>query len=166
MNTITKITAAGILALSATAAAADISGGVLMDLNVNALPVTCAFTNPVTGSMDYDPAFERFDSATGTPAAAEIDLTYRNLATLNVSNSGFFDGNAGGITSVLYGTNTLFKTVAITDNGDLTGSWTLTPSETEATDTISVLPNIITVPASAISATGTVSTTFVISCVE
>lgn len=159
--------AATIIGLAATTASnALISGGVLMDLNVNSLPVTCSFTNPQQGSMDYNPALEVFDQTTGTPQAAELDLTYRNLAELQVFSSGFFDGNAGGITSVVYGSTTLFKTVAITDNADLTAEWTLTPSETEATDTVSVFPTSIAVAASSIASTGTVTETFVVACVE
>ena len=151
---------------AATGANALISGGVLMDLNVNSLPVTCSFANGVTGSMDYNPALEVFDQTTGTPQAAELDLTYRNLETLQIFSSGFFDGNGSAITSVGWGTSTIFKTVAVTTTGLLTAEWTLTPSETEATDTVSVFPASIAVAQDAIASTGTFTETIIVACVE
>ena len=156
-----------VIGLTATTAAnALISGGVLMDLNVNSLPVTCSFTNSVTGSMDYNPALEVFDQTTGTPQAAELDLTYRNLETIQVFSSGFFDGNGSAITNVNWGTSTIFKTVPITSTGALTAAWTLTPSETEATDTVSVFPTSIAVAQDAIASTGTFTETIIVACVE
>lgn len=153
-----------IAAIGGTAATADILGpDMSMTLNVTNLATSCSFGTPNTGNMPYDEPNGQFIAGGG--AAATMDITYRSLTTITVTNDAVFDGKAGAITAIDYGTSN-FGGTAITDNGDLTGAFTLVPDGALAIDTLTIAPATIDVATTQIDDTGAYPVAFVVTCLE
>ena len=153
-----------IAALGGTAATANILGpDMAMALNVTNLATSCSFGTPLTGSMPYDEPNEQFVATGGS--AATMDITYRSLTTITVTNDAVFDGKAGAITAIDY-TGSTFGSTAITDNGDLTGTFTLVADGALAIDTLSIAPATIDVAVSEIDDEGAYPIAFVVTCLE
>ena len=183
MTKLNKLAAAGMCALLASTAVVNaeepgspppagtvpgsgLTGNMYLDLHVDTLSVTCAFDTPVTGKMEYDNANERFDSSVGVAIPATVNLSYRNLATLNVSNDASFNSQVGAITAVNYGLTTVFGETPISPTSPHTGAWTLVASSTPAVGVISLLPSSILVAEADIPATAIYTEAFVVTCVE
>lgn len=143
-----------------------ISENLQLDLHVNVLSVTCSFDTPVVGRMDYDNANERFDSSIGVSAPATVNLSYRNLTTLNISNDASFNGQANAIQSIAWGPTTTFAGAAVMPTGSHAASWTVVPSTTPAVGVISLLPTTIAVAEADIPALAVYTEAFVVTCVE
>ena len=183
MNKLNKlaVAAASALVLSASIASANPAGGegegpinngvgtnksLFLDLHVDVLSVTCAFDTPVKGRMDYDNANERFDSLLGLSAPATVNLSYRNLTTLSISNDASFNGQANAIQSIHWGDTTTFAGAGVMPTGSHTASWTVVPSTTPAVGVISLLPSKIVVAEADIPALAVYTEAFVVTCVE
>mgnify|MGYP001086960267 CR=1 FL=1 len=153
-----------IAAIGGTAATANILGpDMAMALNVTNLATSCSFGTPLTGSMPYDEPNEQFVATGGS--AATMDITYRSLTTITVTNDAVFDGKAGAITAIDY-TGSTFGSTAITDNGDLTGTFTLVADGALAIDTLSIAPATIDVAVAEIDDEGAYPIAFVVTCLE
>jgi hypothetical protein len=182
MNKLTNaaVAVAGAFVLSASIAAANPAGGeagpvntgvganksLFLDLHVDVLSLNCAFDSPVKGRMDYDNANERFDSLLGVSAPATVNLSYRNLTTLSISNDASFNGQANAITSINWGPTTTFAGVGVMPTSSHTASWTVAPSTTPAVGVISLLPSKIVVAEADIPALAIYTEAFVVTCVE
>lgn len=145
---------------------ADITGpSMSQTLNVTTLATSCSFAGPLTGSMPYDEPNAQFTSVGGT--AATMDITYRELTTLNIVNDGVFDSKAGAITEIDY-TGSTFDGTAFVNGaaGSLAASATLTPAGTLVIGTLSLLPTSIDVALSQIDDYGAYPTSFTVTCVE
>ena len=162
MNKLIPLTTA--IAIGATAATANILGpDMAIALNVTNLATSCSFGTPLTGSMPYDEPNEQFIATGGS--AATMDITYRSLTTITVTNDAVFDGKAGAITAIDY-TGSTFGATAITDNGDLTGTFTLVADGALAIDTLTIAPATIDVAVSEIDDEGAYPIAFVVTCLE
>ena len=159
-----SIIASAALALSTATAAADILGpDMSTTLNVTNLAMSCSFGTPMSGAMDYDEPNGQFVTLGSTPATMAI--TYRSLASITVTNDAVFDGKAGAITDIDY-TGSTFGATPITDNGDLTGVFTLVADGALAIDTLTIQPASIDVAVANIDDLGAYPIAYTITCVE
>ena len=160
-----KLAVAGALVLvGSTAFAADIVGpDMSTTLNVTNLAMSCSFAAPMSGAMDYDEANGQFVTLGSTPAT--MDITYRSLGSITVTNDAVFDGKAGAITAIDY-TGSTFGETAITDNGNLTGVFTLVPDGALTIDTLTIKPTSIDVAVADIADLGAYPIAYTITCVE
>jgi fermentation-respiration switch protein FrsA (DUF1100 family) len=157
------LSATAIVAFGTTAASANIVGpDMSITLNATNLATSCSFAGPLTGSMDYDEPNGQF-VGTGTPAT--MDITYRSLSTITVTNDGVFDGELGAITAIDYGAST-FGTTAITDNGNLTGTFSLVSDGALTIDTLTIDPDTIDVAVTEIQDIGAYPIAFTVTCLE
>jgi len=159
-----SIIASAALALSTATATANILGpDMAVTLNVTNLATSCSFGTPLTGSMPYDEPNGQFIATGGS--AATMDITYRSLTTITVTNDAVFDNTAGVITDIDY-TGSTFGSTAITDNGDLTGTFTLVADGALQVDTLSIKPATIDVASTDIDDEGAYPIAFVVTCLE
>ena len=159
-----KILLTSALVATATIATADIVGpDMSTTLNVTNLAMSCSFGTPMSGSMTYDEPNGQFVTLGSTPATMAI--TYRSLGSITVTNDAVFDGKAGAITAIDY-TGSTFGSTAITDNGNLTGVFTLVPDAALTIDTLTIQPASIDVAVSNIDDIGAYPIAYTITCVE
>ena len=159
-----SIIASAALALSTATATANILGpDMAAVLNVTNLAMSCSFGTPMSGAMEYDEPSGKFVTLGST--AATMDITYRSLGSITVTNDAVFDGKAGAITAIDY-TGSTFGETAITDNGDLTGVFTLVPDGALTIDTLTIQPTSISVAVANIDDLGAYPIAYTITCVE
>ena len=167
MNKLLAGAFAAVVALVGTVSVADIVGPNPMSqtLSVTTLATSCSFSVPVTGTMPYDEPNAQFTSVGGT--AATMNITYRELTTLNIVNDGVFDGKSDAITDIDY-TGTTFDGNAFTNGatGSLAASVTLTSSGALQIGELSLLPTSMDVALAQIDDYGNYPTSFTVTCVE
>ena len=157
------LSATAIVALGATAVAANIAGpDMSVTLNATNLAMSCSFTGPLSGSMTYDEPNGQFVSIA---SPATMDITYRSLGSILITNDAVFDGNAGAITAIDF-TGSTFGATAITDNGDLTGTFTLVADGALTIDTLTLDPATVDVATSQIADEGSYPIAFTVTCLE
>ncbi len=157
------LVAASIVAFSATTVSANIVGpDMSITLNATNLAMSCSFTGPLSGSMTYDEPNGQFVSIA---SPATMDITYRSLGSILVTNDAVFDGNAGAITAIDF-TGSTFGATAITDNGDLTGTFNLTPDGALVIDTLTLDPATVDVAVTEIADEGSYPIAFTVTCLE
>lgn len=149
------------MAFGATAASADILGpDMSITLNATNLAMSCSFAGPLTGTMEYDEPNGQFVSIA---SPAKMDITYRSLGSILVTNDAVFDGNAGDITAIDFAGST-FGTTAITDNGNMTGTFNLIPDGALTIGTLTLDPATVDVAITKIADEGSYPIAFTITC--
>ncbi len=157
------LAAASIAAFGVTSASSSIIGpDMSLTLNATNLAMSCSFTGPLTGAMEYDEPNGQFVSITNP---ATMDITYRSLGSILITNDSVFDGNSGAITAIDY-TGSTFGATAITDNGDLTGTFTLVPDGALTIDTLTLDPATVDVAVTEIADEGAYPIAFTVTCFE
>lgn len=157
------LAATAIVGFGATAVAANIAGpDMSLTLNATNLAMSCSFTGPLSGSMTYDEPNGQFVSIA---SPATMDITYRSLGSILITNDAVFDGNAAAITAIDF-TGSTFGATAITDNGDLTGTFSLTADGALAIDTLTIDPATVDVATSQIADEGSYPIAFTVTCLE
>ena len=157
------LAAAAMVGFGATAVSADIVGpDMSVTLNATNLAMSCSFTGPLSGSMNYDEPNGQFVSIA---SPATMDITYRSLGSILITNDSVFDGSSGAITAIDY-TGSTFGETAITDNGDLTGTFTLVADGALVIDTLTLSPATVDVALSKIADEGSYPIAFTVTCLE
>lgn len=156
--------AVAVTALTCSAAlAADLS----MDLTTGTLSPTCTFSNAVVGSLAYSEGAGKFQATGGT--ASTIDIFYRNMSSISVINAGNMGGTSAAYDGVDYIAGTsAFGATPVLNTGvasALAGEVTLN-NTVEATETLSLLPDLDVKPAVTVAQNTTYSTTFLVTCVQ
>lgn len=157
------LSATAIVAFGTAAASANIAGpDMSLTLNATNLAMSCSFTGPLSGSMTYDEPNGQFVSIA---SPATMDITYRSLGSILITNDAVFDGNAGAITAIDF-TGSTFGATAITDNGNLTGTFTLVADGALAIDTLTLDPATVAVATTQIADEGSYPIAFTVTCLE
>ena len=161
-----KILLTSALVATATIATADIVGpDMSTTLNVTNLATSCSFAGPLSGAMSYDEPNGQFVNTGGSDAPATMNITYRSLTTLTVTNDGVFDGKAGAITAIDYGTSNFDGTTLVAGNA-LAASATLTPDGALQIGTLTIDPVTVAVAVADIDDLGAYPIAFTVTCIE